>query len=183
MSREHKFQSTIWKILMANKFIIAKYIRDRNTNGFYNEMISDRQTAHLLEEDNTIMLFQDVDEALKELEYLTDLGYIEKKNSEINCIKYQYTLYYSYPIILPMGNLQLVGSVYPIEVLVVNTADKFEAIYSKLEELKKNVRSGIYPNLLDFNYTVDKKFYSEVYEIKNTYFDSLFFFPCKTGTC
>lgn len=168
---------------MANKFIIAKYIQDNDTNGFYNEMISDRETANLLKEDNVpTALFHDVVETLNELEYLTDLGYIQKSNREINCIKYRYTIYYSYPIILPVGNFQLVGSVYPIEELVVSTADKFAAICSKLEEFKKNVRAGIYPNLLDFNYTVDKKFYSVVYEIKNTYLDSLSFFTYESGT-
>jgi hypothetical protein len=183
MSGEHKFQTNIWKILMANKFIIAKYIQDNDTNGFYNEMISDRETANLLKEDNApTALFHDVVETLNELEYLTDLGYIQKSNSEINCIKYRYTIYYSYPVILPVGNFQIVGSVYPIEELVVSTADKFAAICSKLEEFKKNVRSGIYPNLLDFNYTVHKKFYSVVYEIKNTYLDSLSFFTYESGT-
>ena len=59
----HKFQTNIWKILMANKFIIAKYIQDKDTNGFYNEMISDRQYR--------TTLFHDVGEALNELEYLT----------------------------------------------------------------------------------------------------------------
>jgi hypothetical protein len=183
MSGAHKFQSIIWKILMANKFIIAKYIRDRDTNGFYDEMISDRQTANLLQEDNTATtLFQDVDNALNELDYLTDLGYVEKRDSEINCIKYRYTMYYSYPIILPVGNFQLVGSTYPMEQSIVSTANKFDSICSTLEEFKKNVRSGIYPNLLDFSYTVDKKFYSDVYEIKNTYFDSLFFFTYESWT-
>jgi hypothetical protein len=46
-----------------------------------------------------------------------------------------------------------------------------------LEEFRKNVNSGIYPNILDFNYTVDKKFYSIIYEVKDRYFDSLYFFP------
>ena len=56
------------------------------------------------------------------------------------------------------------------------TSDRFGTIYKRLEEFKKNVNSGIYPNILDFKYTIDKKFYSTIYEVKDRYFDSLFFF-------
>ena len=107
---------------MANKFIIAKYIQSEDMNGFHNEMISDRETANFLKKDNTTTtLFHNVEETLKELEYLTNLGYLEKTNSEINYIKYKYTLYSSYPIILPVGNFQLVGNAYPVEEFVVST--------------------------------------------------------------
>jgi phosphosulfolactate phosphohydrolase-like enzyme len=96
MSSEHKSQSIIWKILMANKFIVAKYIQENDKDGFYNEMVSDKRTVNLLEKDNTATpLFENTEEALKELEYLTDVGYLVKKDAEIIRIKYQYVLYSS----------------------------------------------------------------------------------------
>jgi hypothetical protein len=168
---------------MANKFIVAKYIQEKDMNGFHNEMISDRETANFLKNDNAAaILFRDVEEALRELEYLTDVGYIEKNNTEVIHIRYQYILYSSYPVILPIGNFQLSGSVYPIKEEVISTSDRFERIHRRLEEFKKNVNSGIYPNMLDFSYTIDKKFYSVVYEVKNMYFDALFFFTYPSET-
>jgi hypothetical protein len=177
MSSGHNLQSIIWKILMANKFIVAKYIQDNDIDGFYNEMISDRETANFLKNDNaTVLVFHDIEEAVKELENLVNIGYLEKKNTEVSLIKYEYILYSSYPVILPIGDLQLSGHVYPIKEKIMSTSNRFGMIYKKLEEFKKNVNSGIYPNMLDFRYTIDKKFYSVVYEVKDMYFDSLFFF-------
>lgn len=79
-------------------------------------------------------------------------------------------------MILPIGDFQLSGNVYPIEEAVMITNDRFKKFYKRMEEFRKNVNSGIYPNILDFNYIIDKKFYSIIYEVKDRYFDSLFFF-------
>jgi hypothetical protein len=33
------------------------------------------------------------------------------------------------------------------------TSNRFGMIYEKLEEFKKNVNAGMYPNMIDFRYT------------------------------
>jgi hypothetical protein len=183
MSQGHNLQSIIWKTLMANKFIVAQYIEYKDLNGFYDEMVNDRETANFLRSENAAtQLFQDADEALKELEYLTGLGYLEKRDTEVSIIEYEYKLYTSYPVILPMGRFQLSGHVYPIKEKIMSTSNRLEKIYKKLEEFKKNVNSGIYPNMLDFGYKIDKKIYSTVYEVKDAYFDALFFFSDNSET-
>jgi hypothetical protein len=83
----HIFQNVIWKILMAILFIVAKYIQDKDLSAFYDEMINDKETANFLRSENVAtQLFQDTGEALKELENLTDLGYLEKRNTEVSRI-------------------------------------------------------------------------------------------------
>lgn len=135
---------------MANKFIVAKYIQDKDMNGFFNEMISDRETANFLKKNDTIaLIFQNVEGAIKELEDLMNIGYLEKMNTEVSRIEYEYKLYSSYPVILPIGDFQLSGHVYPIKEKIMCTSNRFGMIYKKLEEFKKNVNSGIYPNMLD----------------------------------
>ena len=83
---------------------------------------------------------------------------------------------------MPSGDIQFSGYVYPIHEVVTSTTNRFERVYKKLEEFKRNVNSGIYPNILNFSYTVDKKFYSVIYEVRDLYFDSLYFITDNSET-
>src|SRR5215211_357494 len=158
MVDSNELQRQIWKVFMANKIIVAKYIQDNNRNGFYYEMIADLNTADSLCKDNTNnILFADVNKTINQLDYLSGLGYVEKRNSEINYIKYRYTLYYSYPLLLSIGDFQLPGNIYPFEESILITIENFKELSNKLEEFKRNVNSGIYANILDFRYKIEKK--------------------------
>jgi hypothetical protein len=98
---------------MVNKIIVSKYIEEKDENGFYNEMLVDANTANLLRTQIHNVLFADITQTLGQLDHFSKLGYVEKNISEINLVRYNYTVYYFYPYrrcvltesILKKGNL------------------------------------------------------------------------------
>jgi hypothetical protein len=108
MSKTINLEMHLWKILMVNKIIVSKYIEEKDENGFYNEMLVDANTANLLRTQIHNVLFADITQTLGQLDHFSKLGYVEKNISEINLVRYNYTVYYFYPLLSPMGHFLLI---------------------------------------------------------------------------
>lgn len=81
-----------------------------------------------------------------------------------------------------MGHFLLPGNVYSLSESILITTKKYNELERKLEEFKGNVNSGIYTNILDFNFVVEKNFKSTSYEVNDKYFDSIIFFNYVSGS-
>lgn len=166
----------LWKLLMINKIIVSEYIKKKDEDGFYDEMIADRKTSEVLRAQKIHdLIFANVTNTISELDQLSKLGYVEKKDCELNLMNYDYKLYYSYPSLLPMGYFHLPGNIYSVGERILLVTENYDDLEKQLHEFKRNVISGTYANILDFNFNVQNKFRSIVYEVRDKYFDSINF--------
>jgi hypothetical protein len=161
---------------MLNKIIIAKYLKDNDQDGFYSDMMSDVNSVNPLSSEEKKILFSNTEDTLRQLDYFTDLGYFEKSSKLFNCIRYTYDLYYFYPLLSSKGKFLLPGNVFTATEVCIISEENVDEVIKDLTEFKSNVKSGLYPNILDFNFVTKDKYYSDVYEVRDKYFDSLFFF-------
>lgn len=122
---------------MLNKIIIAKYLKDNDQTGFYSEMMSYIKSVNPLTPQEKSILFSDMDETLKQLDHLTNLGYFEKSSKLLNCVHYTYNLYYFYPLLFTRGNLLLPGDAYSITDVCIVPEDNLEDLKDNLHEFKK----------------------------------------------
>ena len=117
----------LWKLLMINKIIVSTYIEKKDEAGFYNEMIADRNTANILRVQKIHdLIFADVSNTISQLDQLSKLGYVEKRDCELNLMKYNYKLCYSYPSMLPIGYFHLTGNTYSVDEQVLLVTENYD---------------------------------------------------------
>lgn len=169
-------EAKLWTMLTHNKFLISKYIEEKDEQAISNLLIRDKRLAQELKSNGYYdVIFDDVKETIRVLDSLNSIGYVEKSDGKLSILKYQCDLYFYYPLVSPFSTLELPGTLQKMSEEVLLTPGEYQKIKSALSILKTNVNSGKYTNLLYFDYHISSEFNSTIYEIREKYLDSILF--------
>ena len=172
-----QLQSYLWNLLTINKKIIFSYLQNKDETKMINEMFNNEEHGRLLQKEkylNTIL--NDLTKTQEILEFFLSLGYIDSKEDLFYVIKYSVQNYHYHPFITPNGNIDLPGQIFSYKEIIVLSSQEYNKFLNQVKDFKSSVESGLYHTIFYFNYEIVEKFNSLVYEVKNKYFDTIYFF-------
>jgi len=173
ISKEIGLKYSLWNLLMCNKLLIVEFLKNEN---LFELLIKDSNIAYELKQNKSYEIFKNkINEIQEQLDYFTELGYLLKRKESIFSITYDIVIYPYTPVISPIGFTTFTGEIYTLSDNIILTGSEL----SKFEKIStiicNQIDSGRHSHIRRFTYTKDQLSYSDVYEIKDNYFDAMLF--------
>ena len=165
----------IWLSLMYNKMMQVKTIYDRiaKSNLSINSL-KDWKVRAQVEKFGYYDSAQELpDSTIGALEFLTELGYLEKRNDTIYKIGFFYEVYPYKPVVTPLGYVGISSPMtYHYETLTLDSK-QYQAFDETAPSLKNQVSAGMHKHITKFDYGVNFSYDTTIYEVKDLYFDAI----------
>jgi hypothetical protein len=175
-----ELQSYLWNLLTVNKKIIFSYLENKDESKLINEMFNNEENGKLLKKAKYFdFILGNLSKTQSILDYFVKLGYVDKKEDNFYLINYSIEAYYYRPFITPNGTVDLPGLLTSNCITILLGSEEYYKFLREAADFKSRIESGLYHTLFSFTYKIIKEFSSLVYELKNKYFDSIYFFGPK----
>lgn len=165
----------IWSILTSDK---KKAVR-RVFNRIPKERLSEEDLKRPeVAEQIAKSGFYDIDHALPEkavaaLDFLTDLGYLEKRNDTFYHVSFVYEAHPYVPYISPFGWVSIRHNSVSQMATMTFDSKEYQLFEATAKELKIQILDQMHKHITLFDYGLDFSYDSIVYEMKDKYFDAI----------
>jgi hypothetical protein len=167
--------SRVWRTLTFEKRMLARRILER----IPKERISqeDLKKPHIAEQVEKHGYF-DIDftlqpKTVKALEFLTELGYLEKRKETMYKVSYAFEAHPYVPYISPFGWVGI--SPKSVSTFSHKTFDtqEFKLFEETAGVFRRQIRDGMHKHITMFDYSVSHSYEAVIYEMKDAYFDAI----------
>ncbi|MDN5847985.1 MAG: restriction endonuclease [Candidatus Nitrosocosmicus sp.] len=172
IGKEIGLRCSIWNLLVLNKVLIYEFLIDPNR---FKSLFRDKQSFEELKNNDSLNVFTNKSDIHQILEHFVDLEYVERRVENIYSVDYEILLFPYIPIISPIGFTTFTGEILNFSDTVILTEKELRRFKKVAEEIRSQTKNGIHPHLRQFDFAVNIETNSEVYEMKNTYFDAFMF--------
>lgn len=165
-----------WFMLLRKKVVQGKTVYNQiYPKNLSPERLEDPDVQRQIEEKGFYEISHERSpDIIDALEYLVELGYVEKREERIYNAGWQYVAHPYLPHISVSGVVGISSkSTMPYESFTL-TSSQFEAFESTAKEFKLQVDAGKHPHITKFVYGVDFSYDTVVYELKEKYFDAIY---------
>lgn len=107
------------------------------------------------------------------LDFLSDLGYLEKRKDTIYHISYLYQAYPYEPYVSPFGWVGITNNSTFVSSIVNVDSKHIKAFTETANELKRQISDNQHRHITQFEYGISFSYDTIVYEIKDKYFDAI----------
>jgi len=107
------------------------------------------------------------------LNELVKLGYVEKRVTRVHKVWLNHITYLYYPDINDLGNFTLDLSIQSASKYAYIEDEQLEAFQSSIERFQKEMTIGHHPHVKELNYGIEFSYLTDVYELKDKYFDAI----------
>lgn len=172
-----ELQRCLWNLLTTNKKIIFSYLEKKDVSKMIDEMFNNEEHGKLLQKENYFnIILKDLTKTQEILEFFVLLGYVDRKQEVCYHIKYSVAIYHYQPFITPNGTIDLPGETVQYSKNIILGSKEYNKFSQQVTDFGSSVNSGLYHTIFSFKYDLIEKFNSLVYELKNRYFDTIYFF-------
>jgi hypothetical protein len=171
--------SKVWFDLMNHKRIQVKTVIARiSKENLSSESLKDPEVSEQVERFG----YYDVatikcESALKSLEHLVQLGYVDKRTDTIYNVNLHYkALHHLLPYVLPDGRLEISSLSSSFNKIVKLDSRQYKTFKDSVRIFTNQilVKQGGHKYITEFDYSEEFYYKTQIYEVKDKYFDALF---------
>ena len=176
-NREQSFEIVAtWRHLMLNKKIQARKVFQRIPK---EELTAEQLEDPIIASKVEGLGYLDIDkilwpkEILDVLDFFVKLGYVDKYTDTIHQISFHYAVHPYVPYISPSGRLGISGSSTSSTKIIELDSKSYSDFVRTARDFQNQRVSGKHPHITEFNYGENFHYQSDVYEVKDRYFDAI----------
>ena len=164
-----------WHILLNKKKILSKTVFERiRKKQLPDSTLKDPVLKSSIER----LGYYDVAHELtpNQQEVLSDLvklGYVEKRTTLVHKVWFNHISYLYYPDINDLGNFALNFSIQSASKYAYMEDEQLEIFQRSVERFRKEMSIGHHPHVKSLTYDVELSYQTDVYELKDKYFDAI----------
>ncbi|CAN5418601.1 hypothetical protein BH18THE2_BH18THE2_17090 [soil metagenome] len=165
-----------WHHLMEKKKIQVRKVFERiPREALPAEQLEDPMIAQSIEKfglyDVAISLWPE--QTLNILDFLVELGYVDKFLDNIHQISYHHVVHPYTPYIFPSGGVGITGPGNSSVKMLELDSKRYSNFLKTAGDFKNQLNSGKHPHITEFSFGENFHYQSDVYEGKDKYFDAL----------
>ena len=113
------------------------------------------------------------EQTLDVLDFFVELGYVSKFVDNIHQISYHHVVHPYAPFITPSGGVGISGPSNTTFKIIALNSKRYSNFVNTARDFKNQLNSGKHPHITEFNFGENFSYQSDVYEVKDRYFDAL----------
>jgi hypothetical protein len=165
----------MWYALLKNKKIQTKIVYNKIPKEHLS--VEDQKKSEILEQIEKFGYYE-VAHTIEQisqnaLDYLSNLGYVEKRNDVIHYFTYYYQAFPYEPYVSPFGWVGITNSNKFVSSYVLIDSAHYDHFTETAEEFKTQVDRKMHKHITAFEYRESFSYETVVYEILDKYFDTL----------
>jgi len=173
---ELSFLCEAWSMLMRNKVVQARTVYNQiKPEHIAKDRLEDPEVASEIEKTGFYEVSSDQQtEIIKALDYLVELGYVEKR---IDTIYNTYWVFIAHPYIPHLsisGAIGIISDSGSSSHSFSLNSKQYKIFKDTAKKFKDQVDLGKHPHITHFSYGVDYSYKTYIYEIKTRYFDAIY---------
>jgi len=121
------------------------------------------------------------DAQIEALEYLTKLGYVKKTKDKIYRVFFNYVAHPYLPHVYPYGDLGINVKTQSNFTHFDFGEEDYKHFFKTAKEFQNEMNSGGHSHITSFNFGINFSYQTDVYEVKNEFFDAILLGVSMTG--
>jgi hypothetical protein len=111
------------------------------------------------------------------LDELVTLGYVDRKKDTLYHVSYQYVVHPYHPFVLPTSGLGITNVTNNHTENVILNSTQYSTFRETANIFKNQMAAGNHLHVTQFEYSSAPPYESDIYEVKDKYFDAIFLTP------